>query len=363
MYVASVALNDFRNYRSASVALSPTVNLLVGANGQGKSNLLEAIGLLSVGKSVRGALDADMVRWGTEGSRIACELTGASVARLEMQIQPGQRKQVRVDGAALPSLSDLVGIVRTVHFAPDVIDQQFRSPSGRRRMVDILISQIEHPYLEALKRYRKIVHQVNMLYKQPEPSASEMDAWERQLAAVAVEVVRRRMGLLGRLQDAVQAHFVSLFGLGSLELRMRTTLPVDGTDDAVEACAESLHQSRPQAIKVGFLTRGAHRDRFEVLLDGHPVEAHASQGQVKGAYFAWKLAEGDAIEELTGARPLWLVDDPFSEMDRRRALRLLEVFIDRGQVILTTARDSDLDLETRGFARWQVHDGTIEHIA
>jgi len=361
VYVASVALHDFRNYHSASLELAPTATLIIGANGQGKSNLLEAIGLLSIGKSVRGAPDAEVVRWGTQGSRIACELVGTAASRLEMQIEPGQRKQVRADGAALSSLSDLIGIMRTVHLAPDVIDYQFRSPSGRRRMLDILISQIDQGYLAALKRHRRIVQGINALCKHEQPDASVMDVWEAQLAWVAVEIMSRRNEVLKALQQAAQRYFEGLFRSESIEIKMRTTLPADGEDENElrDACLEALRAARGQSRRMGFVTKGAHRDRFDVLIGGRLIEAHASQGQTKGAYFAWKLAEGDVIEQTTGEKPLWLVDDPFSEMDRRRALGLLDLFRDRGQVILTTARDSDLGLDTLGFARWQVHDGSV----
>ncbi len=231
MYVASVALHDFRNYHSASLELAPAATLIIGANGQGKSNLLEAIGLLSIGKSVRGAPDAEVVRWGTPGSRIACELVGTAASRLEMQIEPGQRKQVRADGAALSSLSDLIGIMRTVHLAPDVIDYQFRSPSGRRRMLDILISQIDQGYLAALKRHRRIVQGINALCKHEQPDASVVDVWEAQLAWVAVEIMSRRNEVLKALQQAAQRYFEGLFRSESIEIKMRTTLPADGEDE------------------------------------------------------------------------------------------------------------------------------------
>ena len=97
-----------------------------------------------------------------------------------------------------------------------------------------------------------------------------------------------------------------------------------------------------------------------MLLDGRPIDVHGSQGQTKGAYFAWKLAEGDVLRDMTGAEPTWLVDDPFSEMDRERSLSLLGEFLERGQVVLTSARDTDLDLGDRGLTRWNVHDGIIE---
>lgn len=364
VYVASVALRDFRNYRSASLELVPTVTLVIGANGQGKSNLLEAIGLLSIGKSVRSARDAEVVRWGADGSQIACELAVASASRLEMQIQPGQRKQVRVDGAILPHLSDLLGIMRTVHLAPDVIDDQFRSPSGRRRMLDILISQIDHGYLDALRRHRRIVEEINALCKGLRPSPPAMDVWEEQLATVSVAIMRRRSEVLALLSEAARQHFVGLFRDDGLEIRMHTTLPNEAGDGdrIVGRCAEALRAARGQAQRLGFVTKGAHRDRFDMLVGGRLLESHASQGQVKGAYFAWKFAEGRVIEETTGVKPLWLVDDPFSEMDRPRALALLDLLRDRGQVILTTARDSDLDLDTFGFARWQVDDGVLEPI-
>jgi len=362
VHVASVELSDFRNYRNASVALSATLNLLAGDNGQGKSNFLEALGLLSVGKSIRGAMDAEMVRWEADEGRLACVIADGTASRLEMRLRPGERKEVRIDGAPAETLADIVGILRTVHVTPDVIDDQFRSPSGRRRMLDILISQIDRNYLRALKRHRAVVAQMNALWKRADPSPAELEVWERHLATVAVDIVRRRQEVIERLRQAADQHFGALFDAGRLDMRLRPTLPVDDSPDAVERAARALAQARPQAERAGCVTRGAHRDQIDVLIDDRPFEEHASQGQVKGAYFAWKLAEGDVIEQTAEVRPLWLVDDPFSEMDRTRAFRLLDAFRARGQVIVTTARDGDLGLEGSGFARCMVDHGRITPI-
>ena len=368
MRVASLQLGEFRNYHRAAIALSPGLNLMAGANGQGKSNLLEALCMLSVGRSFRSATDSDMVNWGADHAVVACTLldgpggeSDAPAESIEMEIRAGARKQIRVDGAPLETLSDLVGMVRTVHLSPEVIDEQFRSPSGRRRMLDVLISQADRAYLAGLKRHRQIVLNLNALYKHPAPDALEMDAWERQLAEAAVPLATKRRRILEELEPVMAERFRVLFGGCELSIRIYATLPEgDDPEATANAATGALRESREQARRRGYVTRGVHRDRLDVELDGRAIESHASQGQVKGAYFAWKLAEGDVLAKLTGQNPLWLVDDPFSEMDRERALSLLETFTNAGQVVITTARDADLPLEEPNIARWQVNDGTIE---
>ena len=357
--MASVELVDFRNYRASSADLSLTMNVLVGENGQGKTNFLEAIGVLSVARSLRGATDAEMIRWGAPESRLACDVVSAAEQRLEMRIPLTGRKQVAVDGAPLTGLSELIGTLCTVHLAPEAIDGQFRSPAGRRRMLDVLISQVDHTYLLALKRHRSIVSHLNALLKQARPRLDELELWERQLATAAAEIVRRRRAVLKRLEPAATECFSALFGADRLGVRLRSTMPVDDTSQAVEACAEALAKARPQALRSGFVAKGAHRDRVEVLLDGRDIESHASQGQIKAAYFAWKTAEGAVMEQVADARPVWLIDDPFSELDRTRALRLVEGFAGRGQVLLTTARDDEMGIDRWDCARWRVKNGTI----
>jgi len=375
MHLTALELIDFRSYARAMVSFEPGVNLIVGANGQGKTNLLEAIGLLSVGRSIRGANDADMVKWDAETALIDGQIAENGGTQLTMRLRPGQAKEVSIDGAPLATLSELVGMVRTVHMTPDTIDQGFRSPSGRRRMLDMLISQVDRAYLDALKRHRQIVANVNALCKRisDDPSSAreaEIEIWERQLAEVAVEIGRRRLTTVEALNTAAQTRYAMLFDDAQLELRLRPSLVVETEGDGervsdadrVDSAARVLATGRDRAVRSGFVTRGAHRDRLEVLVNGRDIESHASQGQIKGAYYAWKLAEGDVIASETGHEPVWLVDDPFSEMDRERALSLLDAFCERGQVLLTTARDEDLGLDSFGFATWRVRNGTLESV-
>jgi DNA replication and repair protein RecF len=353
-------LSDFRNYPSASASFDPALNIVYGANGQGKSNLLEAVGLLSIGRSMRGATDGEMVKWGQPSSTVSACVAEASARRVELTIVPGERKRGTIDGADLGGLSELVGIIRTVSMAPDMIEQQFKSAAGRRRMVDVLISQIDRAYLNDLRRCRQIVTQIGAVYRQPQSDATQCEVWERQLATVSLEIARRRQVVIRELREAVGQQFQHLFGAGRLEITMRTTLPLTDEADSIDRAAEVLREGRIVARKVGFVMRGAHRDRFTALLDGRDIESHASQGQMKSAYFAWKIAEGDYIAQETGSNPVWLVDDPFSELDKQRSLALLALLESRGQVLLTTARDDDLGLPTRGFVRLRVSDGTIE---
>jgi DNA replication and repair protein RecF len=375
MHLTALELIDFRSYVRAMISFEPGVNLIVGANGQGKTNLLEAIGLLSVGRSIRGANDADMVKWNAETALIDGQIAENGGTRLTMRLRPGQAKDVSIDGAPLATLSELVGMLRTVHMTPDTIDQGFRSPSGRRRMLDMLISQVDRAYLDALKRHRQIVTNVNALCKWigDAPSSAreaEIEVWERQLAEVAVEIGRRRAATVDALNTAAQTRYAALFDDAQLELRLRSSLPFETESDGervsdadrVDTAARVLAAGRDRAVRSGFVTRGAHRDKLEVLINGRDIESHASQGQIKGAYYAWKLAEGDVIASETGHEPVWLVDDPFSEMDRERALSLLDAFRERGQVLLTTARDEDLGLDRFGFAIWRVHNGTLEPV-
>ncbi len=367
MRVASLRLAEFRNYHAAALELSPGMNLVAGANGEGKSNLLEALSMLSVGRSFRGANDRDMVNWDADAASVSCSLVDgpgeggeAPADRIDMEIVPGGRKQVRIDGAVIETLSDLVGMVRTVHLSPEVIDDQFRSPSGRRRMLDVLISQADRTYLAGLKRHRHVVQNLNALYKRSGTGNAEFDVWERQLAEAAVELAAKRRDVLATLEAAMAHRFETLFGGRALSIRVLATLPdEDDRARSVDAATAALRGSREQAFRRGYVTRGVHRDRIDVELDGREIETHGSQGQLKGAYFAWKLAEGEVLAGLTGQRPLWLVDDPFSEMDRERSLSLLDTFAGAGQVILTTARDPDLPLDVPEIARWQVQDGTI----
>jgi DNA replication and repair protein RecF len=366
MHLTATELVDFRSYKHASISFEPGVNLILGDNGQGKTNLLEAVGLLSVGRSIRGASDSDMVAWDASEARIEVSAHDAAATRICMALHPGGSKSVTIDGAEAGSLSELVGKLRSVQITPDMIDHSFRSPSGRRRMLDMLISQFDRVYLDALRRHRAVVRNINAAYKRQSSQEAELSVWEQQLAEVAIEITRIRVDVLAELNVLAVERFSTLFGGTDLEFRIQPTLPLDDASsvaEQIESAAEALLIARERGLRMGYVTKGAHRDRLSVLIRDRDIEQHASQGQIKGAYFAWKFAEGDVIEQRTSSGPIWLVDDPFSEMDRGRATTLLDTLRERGQVIMTTARDDDLKLSEYGFPMWRVYDGTLERMS
>jgi len=361
VHLTSVQLRDFRSYRSASAVFAPALNIVSGENGQGKTNLLEAIRLISVGRSFRGATDGEMVSWGQPSGTITGAIDDGPVRQIVLTIAPGERKQGTIDGAALNGLAELVGVLRTVAVSSDEIEQQFGSQTGRRRMIDVMISQVDRGYLTELRRCRTIVAQLNAVYRDPANDDALCDVLERQLAETSLRINRRREAFFHDFCRAVEGHFSRLFGTGNLVLESRPTLPGKGELSDLDHAVDVLRESRHSARRAGFAVRGAHRDRFRVLLDGRDIESHASKGQVKIAYLAWKLAEGDFIERETMCSPVWLIDDPFSELDARRAVALLVSAEQRGQVILTNARTDGVEMLRNGHAHHlRVHDGIVE---
>ncbi|HOM57437.1 MAG TPA: hypothetical protein PLG27_06795, partial [Candidatus Latescibacteria bacterium] len=228
-------------------------------------------------------------------------------------------------------------------------------------MIDVMISQVDRRYLTELRRCKTIVAQLNAVYRDPANDDALCDVLEHQLAEVSLRINRRREAFFRDFCGAVEGHFSRLFGIGNLVLESRTTLPGDGDMSDLDRAVDVLRESRPSARRAGFAVRGAHRDRYRVLLDGKDIESHASKGQVKIAYLAWKLAEGDFIQRETTRSPVWLIDDPFSELDAKRAAALLASTEQRGQVILTNARTDDVGMLKNGPAHHlRVHDGIVE---
>ena len=369
--------------------------LFKGENGQGKSNLLEAIYLLAIAKSARASADRELVRKQSISAdtytRVAAEVdrNGDSL-RLQVDFQSrltspsntepageddspsymdsiSVQKFFRVNGAPRRA-SGLIGQLNAVMFSADDLDLIYGSPAVRRRYLDILISQLDPKYLRSLQRYQRIVQQRNHLLKSlrvGSAAPAELEFWDEELIAEGSCIMAQRITTVGRLSEVAGPIHFQLSGKGeTMEVVYRPNVALTG-DGTAESLAQdirgAIEDRRGRETAQGVTVSGPHRDDLQVLVDGMDAGAYASRGQARTAVLAMKLAEADYLKEQRGHEPVILLDDVLSELDAGRRVQILEHLRAYQQTFITT---TDLgSIEARFLSEMRgslVVDGRVE---
>jgi len=364
----SLALRDFRNLARLDVSIPDDGVAIVGENGQGKTNLLEAVYYLHLLRSARGARDVDIVRFSAPGFHIGARAEGGRQHELSVGFErTGRRKRVKLDGAEPARLSDALGALPCVLFSPADVELVAGAPSARRRYLDILLALSSRPYLAALQRYRHALAQRNAALRNAARDGARGEqrvaVWEAPLAEHGAVLWRERV----RWTEGAAPRFAGIcaaIGESSpVAMRYATALePANGdVDDVRAALARALEEKRALDLRRGLTHAGPHRDDLALSLDGRELRAFGSAGQQRSAAIALRLLEAETLNERLGARPLLLLDDPFAELDARRSARILELLAARGmgQTLLTVPRESDIPPALTQLTRWRIAGGVI----
>ena len=336
MHVRTLWLTDFRNYATAEAHLAPGLTAVVGDNGEGKSNLLEALGWLTTLSSFRGAPTEALVRAGATSAvvRAEAERDGRELL-LEAQIQPSGRNRVQVNRQPLRRARDLLGSLRATVFTPDDLEIVKGGPSERRRYLDDVLVALAVRNDALRSEVDKVLKQRNALLKQAagrldEGAAFTLDVWDAKLASCGTALAEARVALLERLQPVLTATYDALARRPAL-----VTATYDAPWRAVGLEA-ALAGSRAMDVRRGVSTVGPHRDEVQFSVGGMPARTHASQGEQRTLALALRLASHRVVTDETGTPPILMLDDVFSELDPDRSAALL-ANLPAGQTLLTTA--------------------------
>ncbi len=352
MECKKIRIRNFRNIREAELAFDSGVNILVGDNAQGKTNLLEAIGFTALGKSFRTSHEEELIRFGEEFAEISLDFCDSvRDQNITVRMMPSRRRRIEQNGVKVGRLSDIVGEFRTVLFCPEHLSLIKDGPSERRNYLDIALSQLYPVYLKSLQMYNQLLKQRNKLIRNAVDDRKTFDNtvefWSAQLAHEAAVIARYRVKYLQRAMPHIAACFremtdskeePSVLYEGSSHGEPESYFDAKTTE---RAYFDLLMNNHDREIGAGSTLWGIHKDDIEILLNGRSARAYASQGQQRSLALAMKLAEGEVCCEITGEVPVFLFDDVFSELDASRRAYLSGKISGR-QVIMTTCESGGI---------------------
>jgi len=361
MFLKSLHLRQFRNYREQQVDFVAPKTILVGENAQGKSNLLEAVELLATLRSHRTARDRELVLDGEPAGQIHALLERQiGSIDLTLTVRTSGRRTVALNGQSLKRQLEFLGVLNAVQFSSLDLDLVRGGPGQRRDWVDTLLTQLEPVYASLLHQYNTTLRQRNALLKQrrdgieaevlPELPApvNQLAIWDAQLATAGTRVIRRRARVLGRLAPLAQTwHHAISDRREALEVHYVPNVPLEQDDPAlIQAAFLDKIQQRAIAETIqGTTLVGPHRDEIEFTINGTPARQYGSQGQQRTLVLALKLAELKLIEAVVREPPLLLLDDVLAELDLNRQNKLLDTIQDRFQTLITTTHLGSFDAQ------------------
>jgi DNA replication and repair protein RecF len=341
MRLNHLVVSGFRNIGMIRVEPGTRFNLLYGFNGQGKTNLLEAIYLLGNPRSFRSSRTAELIRHGSAQAQLMGEVeSGGTVSSIKLSLEPAGRR-VEIDSKGIRRASDLHGKLNAVVFSPDDTGMVKSGPETRRRYLDRAVYTGDIGYLHCWHDYHRTLKQRNHLLKSADRTG--LDTWTEKLAEAGAEVIERRQRYVALLETRLQQHYETISGGGETAGIRYQPEGVQATDRAAirEELLQLFNRHTRSDERYGTTTAGPHRDDLTLYLDGRPLKAFGSQGQQKSFVLALKMAEMDNLQDIFGESPLLLLDDMSSELDARRNSNLMEFLTSRTiQVFITTTEPS-----------------------
>lgn len=379
MYVEHLSVADFRSWPRADLALEPGASVLVGKNGQGKTNLLEALGYLATLGSHRVAADAPLIRAGADRALVqAAVISGGRQLVLEVEITAGRANRAKLNRSPVPRPRDILGGLRTVLFAPEDLAIVRGDPSERRRFLDDVLVQ-RAPRLAGVRAdYERVLRQRSALLKTAGSARRAggsgdlrtLDVWDGHLADYGSELLWARMELVAALTPhAIRAYAELAPTSGRLALSYVSPVAASLANDTAvipevsvlsAALLAELARARPQEIERGVNLVGPHRDDLELGLNGLPLRGYASHGEGWSAALALRLACYELLSS-DGAEPVLILDDVFAELDAARRDQLATIASKAEQVLISSAEITDVP-ELLSGARYDIADGEVRRV-
>jgi len=381
VYVAHLSLTDFRSYAGIELALAPGVTSLVGPNGQGKTNLVEAIGYAATLSSHRVSSDAPLVRLGAERSIIRVAVVREERSTLvEIEITPGKANRARVNRGPVPRAREVLGLLRTVLFAPEDLSLVKGDPGERRRFLDDLLAAraprfaaVRADYERVLKQRTALLKSAGSAIRRGQGDVRTLDVWDAHLATAGAELLAGRLRLVQDLSGPVGSAYAQVSdNQGEAVISYRSSLGEDlleqvrgvagGGRELLQArLLEATGRMRSQELERGVCLVGPHRDDLVLSLGPFPAKGYASHGESWSFALALRLASYELLRLESGGDPVLVLDDVFAELDVGRRERLAALVGSAEQVLVTAAVPQDVPESLAG-ARVDVMDGEVTRV-
>lgn len=362
MRITGAKLNHFRNYENCEFSPCGGVNVLLGDNGQGKTNLLEALYLCCTGRSHRTRQDRELIRWDADFASVQARAERADGSHeVEVILPRAGKRKIKIAGREAARSGELLGHVTGVLFSPEDLRTVKDGPAERRRMVDMTLSQLRPAYYYALQRYNRALKQRNEALRAAAEHASllgTMDLWDEQLAAAGAELMRHRRAYIEKLSASAEETYRQIAG-GGERMQVRYAPSVSAGDD-VENNLDALFAARETDVRRLTTSVGAHRDEVLLTVEGREVRVYGSQGQQRTAALSLRLSELSVMRDELGEWPVLMLDDVMSELDPSRRRQLIGRLEGIQTIVTCTDRD-DLAGAAVG-AAWRVRGAELERI-
>jgi DNA replication and repair protein RecF len=361
--LTSLMLRDFRNIHSADLEFPAEGIVLVGDNGQGKTNLLEAVAYLGTLRSIRNARDRDLVRHDATALHVRAAAEDGAPRTIAIGVErTSGRKRVTVDGVEMKRQIDAIGVLPSVAWSPADVSLVSAGPAERRRYLDVMLALSSRAYVSALRKYRAALDRRNAAIRDAMRRGRGHEAihvWEPALADVGATLITSRREWI----EANAGEFARLVrAIGEpAAMTMAYECDVEGSHDVAAQLRDRLERGRQRDLVTGTTGTGPHRDDICIQLDERDARTFASAGQQRTAAIALRLLEARTLRGSGHGHPLLLLDDPFAELDRSRVAKTLSLLTeeDVGQVILAVPREDEIPATFEGLARWTISGGVI----
>ena len=338
MYFTEVKLKNFRNYREQTVSFHPKVNIITGNNAQGKTNLLESLFIMSLGKSFRTNRDIEMIGFGEDFANAKCTYIKEGQERNIEIILSKAGKSIIIDGWRAKKSSDLLENVYIVAFTPEDMKIVKDEPEKRRKFIDRELCQLKPVYYKNLARYKKVLQQRNSLLKEDSCNVELMEIWEKSLAEYGSRIIAERMNFISKIRNmSRELHQRITDGKEDLDLFYEASIPFEEEKEGIQrSFMDRLQKERKKDLYRGSTGSGPHKDDIKITIDGIDVRNYGSQGQQRTAALSLKLAEINIIRDEKKEYPILLLDDVLSELDEKRQKFLLKS-LSEVQLFITAA--------------------------
>lgn len=369
MYINYLQLKNYRNYQELNIDLSNQVNIFLGNNAQGKTNILEAIHFLALAKSHRTSKDKELVQWGQSFSVIKGSFK-TKRKDLNLEIQFTQKgKKAKINNLERRKLSEYIGGVNVILFGPEDLNLVKGSPIIRRRFMDMEISQISTSYIYNLSQFNKVVIQRNNLLKDftidNKNKEELLEIWNEQLVVYGAKIISKRINFIKKLEqwaNEILNHLTDK--TEELTIIYKPSFKIDmknSETEIIELYRDNLYKIKKQELYRGTTLLGPHRDDIQFNINNINAQSFGSQGQQRSIALSLKLAEIELIYNETGEYPILLLDDVLSELDQKRQTHLLNTIENKVQTIITTTSTDGIDEKTLLRASiFKVKNGTVE---